>query len=170
MGEFIRRKIVSFTLASEYKNSHAITERLKQGIVERKILSRHTRELRNLRRQFYNHLNKIAFQSPIGWIVFDEDEEELNKLEKIVEKMRRLSTDFRSSKLELIEVQVPKESYVEWLERYKRELIFEIEMLRARMTHYETNERRRRIDRRIQELRRLLSKINGEMSLVENSP
>lgn len=121
LKEHMLVRLVVFDLPTEYRL--AKNEFVNDGGVVRQVItfSGDPKEYRNLRVQFYDELNKCAFRTKMGWVLFRDPPP---KLSEIMRRLNQLAGTQRT--VEIIEVLAPRL----WL---KQELADYVNVLKIRL-------------------------------------
>lgn len=122
----IRRFISEYKKGKTTSSGRVITKELAKGLLR----------IREYRKIFWERWLKInAWQSELGWILFDQyDEEGLKRFVDVYKEMcRDIGINVTEEPVEIVEISVPRDWLIKQLEKYMLELDSKIDEIRAKM-------------------------------------
>jgi len=154
-ARFVRVQVVVFTLPTEYGRCRTMMVRTEDGReAQLMVFDERAETLRNLRRGFYNALKRVAWRSPLGWLLFSDADPSV--LEGWMRQLSEVAGETR--RVYIVDILVPLEVILEWLDEH-------VAWARARATRARRRGRRqeamrleRLIERLMEERTRLLAR------------
>ena len=158
VSNFKKVKLVTFQLPSEYKGSKTKYQENGDKVQQVTVLKHDPAKFRTLRKQFYNKLHEVAWNSKIGWVLLSDCDPSI--FSDIMKEFEKISGEKRI--IEIIDVFLPRETVQVWLCDYISHVQQKVDLAKMKLENA-TEKEAKRYERELAKLTELLSKLEREL-------